>query len=551
MSTGNTVPVLVLKEGTGRSTGREAQKNNIMAAKIVAEAVKTTLGPCGMDKMLVSSLGDVAITNDGATIMKELDVQHPAAKMLVEVAKAQDNEVGDGTTTAVILAGELLAKAEGLLDKNVHPTIIIEGFKKASEKAQEVLDKIAIPIRISDDETLREVAITSLSSKGITVAADHFAKLTVDAVKQVAEEIDGKFKADIDLIKIVKKHGKSLDETELVKGVVIDKEVASSQMPKFINNAKIALLNAKLEIEKTEFDAKINIESPDQMKLFLDEEERMLRDMADAIAKAGANVVFCEKGIDDMVLHFLAKRGILAVKSVSSSDMEKLARATGGKALASVKDLTTEALGKAKKVEEVKIGDDKLIYVRECKNPKAVTIVIRGGSSHVIDEAERSLHDGLCVVRNAVEDGKIVAGGGAPEAEVAKNLRNFAVKVGGREQLAVEAFAEAVEEIPLTLAENAGLDPIDVMVALRAKHENPENKYFGIEVTTGKIKSMLDLVVLEPLRVKQQVMKSATEAANMILKIDDLIAVKGGRKMPPMPPSGMGGMGGMGGMPPY
>jgi thermosome len=554
MSAGETVPVLVLKEGTGRSTGREAQKNNIMAAKIVAETVKTTLGPCGMDKMLVSSFGDVAITNDGATIMKELDVQHPAAKMLVEVAKALDNEVGDGTTTAVVLAGELLAKAEGLLDKNVHPTVIIEGFKKASEKAQEVLDKIAIPVCITDDETLREVAVTSLASKGVAVAAEHFAKLTVDAVKQVAEETDGKFKADIDLIKIVKKHGNSLDETELVKGIVVDKEIASSQMPKFIDNAKIALLNAKLEIEKTEFDAKINIESPDQMKLFLDEEERMLKEMADAISKVGANVVFCEKGIDDMVLHFLAKRGILAVKSVSSGDMEKLSRATGGKILASVKDLTAEALGKAKKVEEVKIGDDKLIYVRECKNPKAVTIVIRGGSTHVIDEAERSLHDSLCGVRNAVEDAKIVAGGGAPEAEVAKNLRSYAVKVGGREQLAVEAFAEAVEAIPLTLAENAGLDPIDVMVALRAKHENPDNKYFGIEVTTGEIKSMLDLVVLEPLRVKQQVIKSATEAANMILKIDDLIAVKGGGKMPPMPPGGMGGgMGGMGmgGMPPY
>jgi thermosome len=552
---GGTVPVLVLKEGTGRTTGREAQKNNIMAAKIVAEAIKTTLGPCGMDKMLVTSFGDVAITNDGATIMKELDVQHPAAKMLVEVAKAQDNEVGDGTTTAVVLAGELLAKAEGLLDRNVHPTVIIEGFKKASDKAQEVLEKIAIPVRISDDKTLREVAITSLASKAVNVAEDHFAKLIVDAVKQVAEEVDGKYKADIDLIKIVKKHGKSLDETELVKGMVIDKEVASSQMPKFINGAKIALLNEKLEIEKTEFDAKINIESPDQIKLFLDEEERMLKEMVDAVAKAGANVVFCEKGIDDMALHFLAKGGILAVKSVSSSDMEKLARATGGKILASVKDLTAAALGKAKKVEEVKIGDDKLIYVRECKNPKAVTIVIRGASSHVIDEAERSLHDGLCVVRNAVEDAKIVAGGGAPEAEVAKNLRNYAVKVGGREQLAVEAYAEAVEAIPLTLAENAGLDPIDIMVALRAEHEKPDSKHFGIEVTTGKIKSMLDLQVLEPLRVKQQVIKSATEAANMILKIDDLISVKGGGKAPPMPsgmpPGGMGGMGGMGmgGMP--
>jgi thermosome len=551
MSTGGgNIPVIVLKEGTGRTTGREAQKNNIMAAKIVAEAVKTTLGPCGMDKMLVTSFGDVAITNDGATIMKELDVQHPAAKMLVEVAKAQDNEVGDGTTTAVVLAGELLAKAEALLDQNVHPTVIIEGFKKASDKAQEVLDKIAIPVSISDDKTLREVAVTSLSSKGINVAEDHFSKLIVDAVKQVAEKINGKYKADIDLIKIVKKHGKSLDETELVKGMVIDKEVASSQMPKLIDGAKIALLNEKLEIEKTEFDAKINIESPDQMQLFLNEEERMLKEMVDAVTKTGANVVFCEKGIDDMALHFLAKAGVLTVKSVSSSDMEKLARATGGEILASVKDLTASALGKAKKVEEVKIGDDKLIYVRECRNPKAVTVVIRGASSHVIDEAERSLHDGLCVVRNVVEDGKIVAGGGAPEAEVAKNLRNYAVKVGGREQLAVEAFAEAVEAVPLTLAENAGLDPIDIMVALRAQHEKADSKYFGIEVTTGKIKNMLDLLVLEPLRVKMQVMKSATEAANMILKIDDLISVKGGGKMPPMPPGGgmPGGMGGMGGM---
>src|SRR4030067_649843 len=403
MSQGGTVPVIVLREGTGRSSGREAQKNNIMAAKIVAESVKSTLGPCGMDKMLVSSFGDVAIANDGATIMKELDVQHPAAKMLVEVAKAQDNEVGDGTTTAVVLAGGLLAKAQGLLDKNVHPITIIEGYKKAAEKAQEVLDKIAIPVKFEDNKTLQQVAITSLSSKGITVASEHFSKLTVDAVKQVSEEVDGKYKADIDLIKIVKKTGKSLDETELVKGMVIDKEVASSQMPKLIENAKIALLNEKLEIEKTEFDAKINIESPDQMKLFLDEEERMLKDMVSAITKAGANVVFCEKGIDDMALHFLAKAGVLAVKSVSSSDMEKLSRATGGSIGASVKDLTADALGKAKKVEEVKIGDDKLLYIRDCKNPKAVTIVIRGASNHVIDEAERSLHDGLCVVRNAIK----------------------------------------------------------------------------------------------------------------------------------------------------
>jgi archaeal chaperonin len=545
MSQGSNIPVLVLKEGTGRSTGREAQRNNIMAAKIVSEAVKSTLGPCGMDKMLVSGSGDVAITNDGATIMKELDVQHPAAKMLVEVAKAQDNEVGDGTTTAVVLAGELLAKAESLLDRNVHPIVIIEGYKKASEKAQEILDAIAIPVKISDDATLNMIAVTSLNSKGVSIPT--FAKMIVDAVKQVTEEVNGKYVADIDLIKVVKKHGKSLEETELVKGMVLDKEVASSQMPKFIDNAKIALLNSKMEIEKTEFDSKINIESPDQMQSFLDEEERMLKDMVTSVTKSGANVLFCEKGIDDLALHFLGKAGVLAVKSLSSSDMEKMSRATGGRIVSNIKDLTADALGKAKKVEEVKIGDDKLIYVRECKNPKAVTIVIRGASNNVIDEAERSLHDGLCVVRNVIEDGKIVAGGGAPEAELAKGLRAFAVKVGGREQLAVEAYADAVEVIPVTLAENAGLDPIDILVALRSAHEKADGKYMGIEVTSGKIKNMCDLKVVEPLRVKQQVIKSATEATNMILKIDDLISVKGGGgRMPQMPP-GMGGMGGMGG----
>ncbi|MBX5320778.1 MAG: thermosome subunit beta [Candidatus Bathyarchaeota archaeon] len=525
-----TVPVLVLKEGTGRTTGREAQRNNIMAAKIIAELVKTTLGPKGMDKMLVSSFGDVTITNDGATILKEVDVQHPAAKMLVEVAKAQDNEVGDGTTTAAVLAGELLAKAEELLDQNIHPTIIIEGFKKASEKSREILESMAIPVSIKDDKQLMDVAITSMGSKGIAAAKEHFAKLAVEAVRQVAEEKDGKIKADIDLIKVLKKHGKSLEETELVKGMVVDKEVAHPQMPKLVSNAKIALLNAKLEIEKTEFDAKINIESPEQMKLFLDEEERMLREMVDKIAEVGANVVFCEKGIDDVALHFLAKKGILAVKNVSSSDMEKLARATGGKIVASVKDLTSDVLGEAKIVEEVKIGEDKLVYVRECKNPKAVTIVVRGGTEHVVDEAERSLHDALCVVRNAIEDGKIVPGGGAPEAEVAKQLRDYAVKVGGREQLAIEAFADAVESIPLTLAENAGLDPVDIMVALRAKHESASTPSYGVDVFSGKIMDMLELNVVEPLRVKLQVIKSATEAANMILKIDDLIAAKGMEK---------------------
>jgi len=529
------IPVLVLKEGTGRTTGKDAQKNNVMAAKIVAETVKTTLGPRGMDKMLVSSIGDITITNDGATILKELDVQHPAAKMLVEVAKTQDNEVGDGTTTSVILAGELLSKAENLLEQNIHPTVIIDGYKKAADKAQEILNSIAIPVSIKDDAALLNIALTSMGSKGLTGAKEHFAKFAVEAVKQVAEERDGKLKADIGLIKVIKKYGKSLEDTELVKGMVIDKEVASSQMPKRVDKAEIALLNAKLEIEKTEFDAKINIERPDQMKLFLDEEERLLKEMADQVSAIGANVLFCEKGIDDMALHFLAKSGILAVKNVSSSDLEKLARATGAKIITSVEDLSTEALGEAKTVEELKIGDDKLLYVRECKNPKAVTIVVRGGSEHVVAEAERSLHDALCVVRNSVEDGKIVAGGGSPEAEIARQLRKYAVKVGGREQLAIEAYADAVETIPMTLAENAGLDPIDILVSLRAEHESGHSSNFGVDVFSGKIKNMLELNVVEPLRVKEQVIKSATEAASMIVKIDDLISAKGMGNEPKMP----------------
>jgi thermosome len=521
------VPVIILKEGTGRTTGKEAQRNNITAAKVVAETVRSTLGPRGMDKMLVSSIGDVTITNDGATIMKELDVQHPAAKMLVEVSKTQDNEVGDGTTTAVILSGELLEKAEKLLDKDVHPTVIVDGYKKAAEKAIEILDKLSIPISEKDDAILRQVATTSMYSKGIAVAKEHFSDIAVKAVKQIAEKSDGKLRADIDLIKILKKHGKSLEETELVKGIVIDKELAHAQMPKTITGARIALLNAKIEVEKTEFDAKININNPDQMHLFIEEEEKMLIDMVNQIEKTGANIVFSEKGIDDVALHYLAKKGIGAVKNVSSGDLEKLSKATGARVVASVKDLAKDALGEAKSVEEVKIGDDKLLYVRDAKNPKAVTIVIRGGTEHVVDEADRSLHDALCVVRNALEDGKIVAGGGAPEAELAKRLREYAVKVGGREQLAIEAFAESLETVPTTLAENAGFDPIDVLVELRSKHERAGSPWFGIDVFSGDVKDMRKLNVLEPLRVKQQVIKSASEAASMILRIDDVIASKG------------------------
>jgi thermosome len=536
------IPVVILKEGTQRTQGRDAQRNNILAAKVVAETVRTTLGPRGMDKMLVSTIGDVVITNDGATIMKELDVQHPAAKMLVEVAKTQDNEVGDGTTTVVVLTGELLEKAEELLDKDVHPTVIVEGYKKAADKAREILDGLSEKIDPTDAETLRRIAMTAMGTKGVTGAKDYLAKIAVDAALQVKETRDGKTKVDVDLVKVLKKHGKSLEETELVRGIVIDKEIAHPQMPKRTEKAKIALLNAKLEIEKTEFDAKININNPDQMKLFLDEEERMLKEMVDNVAGSGANFVFCEKSIDDIALHFLSKKGISAVKNVSSGDMEKLAKATGAKIVASVKDLAAASLGEAKLIEESKIGDDKLTYVRDAKNPMAVTIVLRGGTEHVVDEAERSLHDALCVARDAIEDAKIVAGGGAPEAETAKQLRGYAVKVGGREQLAIETFAEAMESIPLALAENAGLDPIDVMVELRAKHENPENHWYGVDVFSGGVKDTRNLNVLEPLRVKLQVVKSATEAASMILRIDDVVASKGGKGGRGPPPGGPGGM---------
>ena len=552
MSEGS-VPVIILKEGSTRTRGKDAQRNNILAAKVVTQTIRTTLGPQGMDKMLVSGLGDVVITNDGATIMKELDVQHPAAKMLVEVAKSQDNEVGDGTTTAVVLTGELLSKAEKLLDQEVHPTVIVEGYKKASEKALEILQSLAVTIDPGDEKTLRRVAMTSMGTKAQSESRDHFATLAVNAVSQIKEDRNGKIVADIDRIKVLKKKGESMDQSELVRGIVVDKEISHPQMPKVVKNAKIALLNTKIEIEKTEFDAKININSPDQMKQFLDEEETMLREMTNKVAGSGANVIFCEKGIDDLALHFLAKKNIMAIKNISSNDMEKLAKATGGTILASTKDMAANVLGDAKLVEEIKIGDDKLVYVRECKDPRAVTVVIRGGSDHVVDEAERSFHDALCVVRNAVEDQKVVAGGGAPEAETAKQLRDYAVKVGGREQLAIEAYAEALETIPLTIAENAGLDPIDIMVEIRSKHSEPQNKWFGVQPKTGKIADMMADNVIEPLRVKQQVIKSATEAACMLLRIDDVVSSKGSKEGGPpgggMPPGGMGGMpGGMPGM---
>ena len=538
--------VLILKEGTSRSRGREAQRSNIMAAKVLAETVRSTIGPKGMDKMLVAGMGDIVITNDGATIMKEMDVQNPAAKMLVEVAKTQDSEVGDGTTTAVVLAGELLAGAEALLDKDIHPNVIIDGYRNAAEKAQEILDKIAVSIKPDDQERLRQIAITSLNTKGIFGSQTRFADLALDAVRQVMEKRDGKITADIDLIKVMKKHGQSLDESELVNGIIIDKEVAQADMPKRVTGGGILLLNAKLESQKTETSAKINIDRPEDMFNFLDEEEKLLEKMAEDVAKTGAKVLFTEKNVDDQILSILAKKGILTVKNVSSGDMEKLAKATGGSVIGTLKDLSKEALGQAKLVEEVKVGEDKLVFVRDCKNPKAVTIMIRGGSEHVVDEAERSLHDAICVVRNAVEDGKILAGGGAPEAELSKRLKDYAVKVGGREQLAVRAFAEAFEAIPVAIAQNAGIDPIDIMVELRAKHNNLQNLWYGVNVPTGKTADMWKLKVVEPLRVKKQVIKSAVEAVTMLLRVDDVIASKGTGAggpsgMPPgMPPGGMG-----------
>jgi len=517
-------PVLILKEGTSRRRGREAQKNNIMAAKIVAEVMKSTLGPRGMDKMLIDSLGDITITNDGATILDEVDVEHPAAKMMVEVAKTQDDEVGDGTTTSVVLAGELLKNAEELLDQGIHPTIIVNGYRKALEKAKETLKKIGISVDLADRETLKKVALTSMGSKAVGAAKEHLAEIIIDAVKQITEKRGDRNVADIDNIQIIKKEGKSLFETELVKGIIVDKEVVHAGMPKRVENAKIALVNAPFEVEKTEFSAEIRIRDPTQMQAFLDKETRILREMVEKVKKAGANVILCQKGIDDLAQHFMARKGILAVRRVKQSDMEKLSRATGGRIVNNLDDLTTKDLGEAGLVEERKIGDDKMVVVENCKDPRSVTVLIRAGLERMVDEAERAIHDALCVVADVTEQNYVVAGGGAVEAEIAKELRDYATTVGGREQLAIEAFADAVEVIPKTLAENAGLKAIDVLVALRAAHETPKGHLMGIDVFTGDIVNTFEKGVIEPVKVKEQAIKSATEVASMILRIDDVIA---------------------------
>ncbi|MEM3519169.1 MAG: thermosome subunit beta [Candidatus Hadarchaeales archaeon] len=535
-------PVLVLQEGTRRLIGRDAQRMNIMAARVISESVRTTLGPRGMDKMLVDTLGDVVITNDGVTILKEMEVEHPAAKMLVEVAKTQDDLVGDGTTTAVVLAGELLREAEKLLDQEIHPTVIVSGYRLAAEKALEILNRLAVPVAFDDDATLKKIATTSITGKKAESARDALADLIVKAVKQIVDKADGGYKVDIDYIGVEKKPGESTADTQLIHGVILDKERVHPEMPKRVRNAKIALLDAALEIKKTETDAEIRISSPEQLRAFIDEEEAILKKMVEKIVSVGANVVVCQKGIDDLAQHYLAKAKIYAVRRAKKSDMEKLARATGATIVTNLDDLSPQDLGEAGLVEEVKFGDDKMTFVKECKNPRAVGILVRGGSEHVVDEVERAVHDGLCVVAAAIEDGKIVYGGGATMMELSRELREYAQSAGGREALAINAFANALESIPRTLAENAGLDSIDILVELRAKHEKPEGKHMGVDVFNGKVEDMSKLGVIEPLRVTTQAIKSATEAAIMILRIDDVIAASKKEVSPPKtPPSEEGG----------
>lgn len=535
------VPVLVLKEGSNRSRGREAQHANITAVKVVAESVRSALGPKGMDKMLVDSFGDVTITSDGRTILDEMDIQHPAAKMLVEVAKTQDNEAGDGTTSAVIIAGDLLNKAEDLIDKNIHPTIIIDGYRKAAEKALETLEKIAIPINLAKQDYLKKAAITSMASKVVADHKEYLADIAVKAMLEVAEKENDVFKVDVEDVKVEKKTGESLRDTNLINGIVLDKEIVHSGMPKRVEKAKIALLDTSLEIEKTEFDAKINIETPDQIEAFLNQEEAMLKDMVDKIVAAGTKVVICQKGIDDMVQHFLARKGIAAIRRAKKSDMEKLAKATGGKIVTKLNDISPKDLGYAALVEERRIGNDKMTFIEGCKHPKAVTILIRGGTNRMIAEAERSIHDALCVVEDILEEPKVVAGGSAPELEMSRALKNYAETLPGREQIAVKIFADALEAVAVTLIENAGLDPIDILSDLRSRHEKGE-KWMGIEVVEGKVQDMSKKGVFEPITVKKQIIKSSTEAATLILKIDDVIA-SAKMKAPPMPPGGApGGM---------
>ncbi len=533
-------PVLVLKESALQQKGRDAQKNNIAAAKLVAELVRTSLGPRGMDKMLVDSLGDVTITNDGATILKEIDVQHPAAKMMVEISKTVDTEVGDGTTSSVVFAGSLLAKAEELLDKDVHATVIIDGYQAAADKALSLLAELAKSVDPEEKEILLKIAKTSMESKLVSEDSNMLSKLVVDAILQVSEKQGESNKVDLDNIKVEKKAGGSIRNTSLIKGIVLDKEVVHSGMPTKIEKAKIALVNAPLEIEKTEMSAEIRITDPTQMQMFLEEENRMLKAMVDKINEVGANVLICQKGIDDIAQHYLAKAGILAVRRVKESDMTKLAKASGGRISTNLDDLTFKDLGSAEHVEQRKVETDKWVFIEGCRNPRAVTLLLRGGSQRVVDEVDRSLHDALMVVKDVIEKPAVVAGGGAPEEYLASGLKDWADRFEGREQLAIKKFAEALEIIPLTIAENAGMDPIDTMVTLRAK-QSQGKKWTGIDARNTRIADMYLLDIIEPVAVKEQIIKSATEAASMILRIDDVIAssgAKGGGGHAPHPPMG-------------
>jgi len=530
-------PVLVLKESALQQKGRDAQKNNIAAAKLVAELVKTSLGPRGLDKMLVDSLGDVTITNDGATILKEIDTQHPAAKMMVEISKTIDTEVGDGTTSSVVFAGALLEKAEKLLEKDVHSTIIIDGYQAASEKALELLAKLAKTIKPDDRESLIKIAKTSMQSKLVSEDSAPLSKLVVDSILKIAEKDGDKYSVDLDNLKVEKKAGGSIDDTSLINGIVLDKEIVHSGMPTKVEEAKIALVNAALEVEKTEMSAEIRISDPTQMQQFLEEENKMLKSMVDKIHNIGANVLICQKGIDDISQHYLSKHGVLAVRRVKESDMTKLAKATGGRISTNLDDISADDLGSAEIVQQKKVESDKWVFIEGCKNPRSVTVLIRGGSQRVVDEVDRSLHDALMVVKDVVENPSIVAGGGSPEAYLAAELNEWSSSSEGREQLAIKQYAEAFESIPLTIAENAGMDPIDTIITLRANQSNGKHTV-GINAKESKIGDMFRLDIVEPLAVKEQIIKSATEAACMILRIDDVIAVSGGPSAGGMPPMG-------------
>ncbi len=531
-------PIFILKEGTKRESGKDAMQNNIEAARAIATSIRSTLGPRGMDKMLVDSLGDIVITNDGVTILKEMDVEHPAAKMMVEVSKTQDSFVGDGTTTAVIVAGGLLSEAESLIKQNVHPTVIAEGFRMAAVHAKKTLGEMSKGVSIKDKDLLEKMASTALSSKSASGSKVKLSDISYEAVKSVAEKNENKYTVDFDNIQIVKKKGGDIDDTELIYGIIVDKEKVHPGMPDFVKNAKIALLNAALEIKKPEFDTNIRIDDPSMIQKFLSQEESILKDMVRKVKESGANVLITQKGIDDLAQHYLSKEGIYAVRRVKKSDVEKLAKATGASIVSSLEELSSSDLGDAALVEQKKIDEDYLTFITGCKNPKALSILIRGGTEHVVDEIERSLTDSIHVVAAAVEDGKYTTGGGSSAAEIALRLREYASKVGGRQQLAIERFANAMEEIPRALSENAGLDPIDVLIKIRSKHAEGQ-KYYGINVFTGEVEDMGKVGVIEPLRVGEQAIESATEASVMILRIDDVIATKGS-KGPSTPPGGPG-----------